>query len=100
VHTPQGIRYTRQGSLKMAMDGRLVTSDGFPVLAARPGGLAASLPADAGAASTAAPPEVIARYINLRDQNGPVSVSDAGEIYVGDRRIAQISVTEFNDRNQ
>ncbi|MGK5087212.1 flagellar hook-basal body complex protein, partial [Bdellovibrionota bacterium FG-2] len=30
VSTPAGIRYTRQGSLKMAMDGRLVTSEGYP----------------------------------------------------------------------
>ena len=42
VSTPQGIRYTRQGSLKVAQDGRLVTSQGYPVLAASPGGLAAA----------------------------------------------------------
>ncbi len=38
VSTPNGVRYTRQGSLKMAMDGRLVTTDGFPVLAASAAG--------------------------------------------------------------
>ena len=41
VSTPDGVRYTRQGSLKVAMDGRLVTNQGYPVLAAQPGGLAA-----------------------------------------------------------
>ena len=40
VSTPTGVRYTRQGRLKMAMDGRLVTTDGYPVLATQPGGLA------------------------------------------------------------
>jgi flagellar basal-body rod protein FlgG len=41
VSTPNGVRYTRQGSLKLAMDGRLVTNEGYPVLSSQPGGLAA-----------------------------------------------------------
>lgn len=32
VHTPDGVRYTRNGSLNLTRDGVLVTKDGFPVL--------------------------------------------------------------------
>ncbi|MCX8043197.1 MAG: flagellar basal-body rod protein FlgF [Desulfobacterota bacterium] len=31
VDTPNGIRYTRQGNFALDQDGRLITSDGFPV---------------------------------------------------------------------
>jgi len=34
VSTPQGERYTRAGSFRMAVDGTLTTPDGFPVLGA------------------------------------------------------------------
>ena len=72
VSTPSGIRYTRQGSLKMSMDGTLVTSEGYPVLAAQPGGLAAAQvqPTGQGGPGTqggvAAGPVSAARFINLR----------------------------------
>ncbi len=110
VSTPEGVRYTRQGSLKMAMDGRLVTSEGYPVLSARPGGLVSALPATTvqpgqggpvtqGGVSAGPSPEVLARFINLRDQQGPVSITEKGELHVGDRLIAQLSVAEFLDPN-
>jgi flagellar basal-body rod protein FlgF len=35
VSTPQGTRFTRLGSLKVGADGKLVTTDGLPVLAAQ-----------------------------------------------------------------
>jgi flagellar basal-body rod protein FlgF len=99
VSTPNGVRYTRQGSLKAAMDGRLVTSEGFPVLAATPGGLAAQpegivQPGQGGLATQGR--VAVERFINLRDR-GPVSISAAGEIYAGDDLIARLSVTEFQD---
>lgn len=95
VSTPQGTRYTRQGSLKMAMDGRLVTNEGYPVLAAQPGGLA-------GADGQGRPETqggVAARFINLRDR-GAISVSESGEIYAGGDLVAKLSVTEFADPNK
>lgn len=111
VSTPSGVRYTRQGSFKVATDGRLVTTDGFPVLASQPGGLAADNPNTAqlvnqlqsgqgrletqGGVSTEA--GLAARFINLRDANGKVSVSPAGEIYSGTELVAKLSVREFND---
>ncbi|MGE5405458.1 MAG: flagellar hook-basal body protein, partial [Candidatus Saccharibacteria bacterium] len=32
IETPDGIRYTRDGSFKLSSDGRLVTTDGYPVM--------------------------------------------------------------------
>ena len=111
VSTPNGTRYTRQGSLKIAMDGRLVTNEGFPVLAAQPGGLAASartpaqplgqggpaangtqggVPAGQSAAQDAA------RFINLQNRIH-VNINPFGEIWAGDELVAKLSVTEFSD---
>jgi flagellar basal-body rod protein FlgG len=102
VSTPQGVRYTRQGSLKLAMDGRLVTSDGNPVLSSQPGGLAqpgqGGLAAQGGAAAGRNPASNdAARFINLRDRGTNFSISDAGEIYAGDELVAKLSVVEFPD---
>lgn len=106
VSTPSGVRYTRQGSLKLAMDGRLVTTEGYPVLAAQPGGLATVLPADAvqpgqGGLTTqggvAAEPALLARQIDLRDRTGQLTIAGNGEVYMGDELIARLSVVEFGD---
>ncbi len=105
VSTPAGIRYTRQGSLKMAMDGRLVTTDGNPVLAAQPGGLAAALPGSnvqsgQGGLLTqggvATEQMNAARAINLRDRSN-ISINEQGEIYSGGELVGKLSVVEFGD---
>jgi flagellar basal-body rod protein FlgF len=111
VNTPYGIRYTRQGSLKMATDGRLVTTEGYPVLASQPGGLAAATPATPaqlgqGGLSTqggvaagqngAMDPALAARFVNVRDR-GPITITEQGEIFAGEDRIAKLSVVEFAD---
>lgn len=88
VSTPQGIRFTRQGSLKVAMDGRLVTNDGYPVLAAQPGGVS-----QPGAASN-----VAQRYISVRDR-GALTINHEGEIYAGDQLVSKLSVQEFKNLN-
>ena len=103
VSTPSGTRYTRHGSLKMATDGRLVTAEGYPVLAAQPGGLAqvANIqPASQRGAEqvTAQDPAVAARFINLRDR-GTISVSESGEVYAGDQLVAKLSIAEFQTQN-
>ncbi len=114
VSTPNGVRYTRQGSLKLAMDGRLVTNEGFPVLSSQPGGLAAQAAILAqqqqqqqnGGALNRAPasaqnnPADAGRFINLRDRGGSLSITGAGEIYSGDQLVAKISVVEFQDANK
>ena len=105
VSTPSGIRYTRQGSLKMATDGRLVTNEGFPVLSAQAGGLAAPAqraPADALSgkpSGTPDDPNIAQRFINLRDR-GTISVTDAGEVYAGDQLVSKLSISEFHDTNK
>ena len=116
VSTPSGIRYTRHGSLKMATDGRLVTAEGYPVLASQPGGLSqiqgqvANVQASSqGGLSTRGgvgaeqglsqpDPSVAARFINLRDR-GTISVGESGEIYAGDQLVAKLSVAEFQTQN-
>ena len=108
VSTPSGVRYTRQGSLKVAMDGRLVTTEGYPVLASNPGGLAAAQPApvrpsqgglttQGGVAVGRNPAQEAARGINLRDRTGPLAITDRGEIYSGEDLVAKLSVVEFQD---
>ncbi len=110
VSTPGGVRYTRHGSLKVAMDGRLVTPDGYPVLASGPGGLAAALPPsdavqpgqggpNATQGGVAAGPQndaaLAARFINLRDRGTNITINESGEIYAGDELVAKLSVVEF-----
>ncbi len=110
VSTPKGVHYTKHGSFKVSTDGRLVTSQGFPVLAAQPGGLASALPPSSvqpnqGGFSTqggvgAEPqttPDVSARYINLSGANAAISIADNGDVYAGDRLVARLGVAEFKD---
>jgi len=82
VSTPSGIRYTRAGSFKMAPDGKLVTTDGYPVLAAD---------GQAGATDPAG------RYINLSGRPGPLHINDSGEVYMNDEKVAQLDVVEFGN---
>lgn len=84
VSTPQGIRYTKAGSFKMANDGKLVTSDGFPVLSAD--GAQGGDPAG--------------RTINLADRQGQVHINDQGDLYMNDELVAKMSVVEFGDLKQ
>ena len=103
VSTPTGPRYTRQGSLHVAADGRLMTSDGNPVLAtaAAPGALTPTTPpaldAQGRVLANTANPSDAARVINLRDRTGPISINEQGELYVGDELVAKLSVVEFTD---
>jgi flagellar basal-body rod protein FlgG len=104
VSTPNGIRYTKQGSLKMAMDGRLVTSEGYPVLSASPLGVAgvppqaANVNAQPGQGGLATQGGVAAeRFINLRDRTGALSITQGGDLYMGEDLVAKLSVSEFQD---
>ncbi len=101
VSTPNGIRYTRQGSLKVASDGRLVTSEGFPVLAAELSGISGAMPSNASSAKTnlasRQSDDIAARFINLKDRGAHFTINSQGEIYAGDERVAKLSVSEFQD---
>ncbi len=118
VSTPTGIRYTRQGSLKLAQDGRLVTSEGYPVLASSPGGLAGAqssstqqgqgglatqggvaagrTPAELAAARAADSATAAARFISLQDR-GRLNINEQGEIYSGTDLVGKLSVVEFQN---
>ena len=103
VSTPNGIRYTRQGSLKLTPEGRLVTLEGYPVMANQPFGLA--LPPGAAPAllpQDALPndPNVVARIINLKDKGTHFLINSQGEIYSEDNLIAKINVAEFQERQK
>ncbi len=112
VSTPQGVRYTRQGSLKMAMDGRLVTSEGHPVLSAQAAGLAGAQPVDGvqpgqggpttqgGVAAGLNSAREAARFINLRDRGTNISIAANGEIYAGEDLVAKLNIVEFQDLKQ
>lgn len=111
VSTPSGVRYTRHGSLKLAMDGRLVTSEGYPVLAAQPGGLAAAQsaastvqPGQGGpstqggvAAGQGAAPEIAARFITVPPDAGRLTITEAGDIYIGQDPAGKLAVVRFED---
>lgn len=109
VATPQGAKYTRHGSFKVAVDGRLVTNEGYPVLLARAGGLAGDTPSSLNAAASggelqsSAPipgsmgdPSSASRFINMKDR-GNISITEKGEIYSGSDLLGQISLVEFQD---
>ena len=122
VSTPTGIRYTRQGSLKVAQDGRLVTSEGYPVLAASPGGLAAAQLASAqqgqgglatqgGVAAGRTPAQIAdekaamqagaaARFISLKDRGTNLAINQQGDLYAGEDLIGKLSVVEFQKPEQ
>jgi flagellar basal-body rod protein FlgF len=101
VNTPQGIRYSRQGSLKVAADGRLVNSQGYPVLAATPdtgaGGTNLSNSPIPGGPAGGTLPNVAGRYINLRDRGTYLTISDQGEIFDRDDLVAKLNVVEFKN---
>jgi flagellar basal-body rod protein FlgF len=88
---PQGVRYTRHGSLKLSPEGMLVTTEGFPVLG--PGARQ-----EAGA-----PPvpreELMARAIRVdtAQPGGKLTITNNGTIYQGRTEIGQLSVAEFVD---
>lgn len=112
VATPTGAKYTRHGSFKVAVDGRLVTNEGYPVLSSRAGGLAAGQAPTAITAAPIAPtgelasgapipgslsdPTVAARFINLKDR-GNISITDKGEVYSGPDLVGSLGLVEFTE---
>jgi flagellar basal-body rod protein FlgF len=90
VLSPQGVRYTRQGSLRINQEGSLVTTDGFPVL--NSGGQ------EAAGGAPVPREELLARAIQLNPaQGGKVTITTDGRIFQGQQEAAQLSVVEFID---
>ncbi len=92
VATPQGIRYTRAGSFKMSPEGRIETSDGYPVLSA---GSTTDVGADEPVRGPAS--DTAGRYINILGREGPVHINEKGEMYVGEEKVADLSLVDFSD---
>ncbi len=79
VLTPNGVRYTRQGSFSIGADGRLVTQNGFPVLSRGEG--SAQDPA--------------ARAIRLGQ--GPVDITNEGTILQNGNPVGTLGIQEFHE---
>lgn len=76
VSTPGGVRWTRAGNMKIDASGRLVTKEGFPVLAAGNGD-----------------PE--SRTIQV-GQVQKLSIGELGDLFSDGNRIAQLAVVDIN----
>lgn len=83
VLTPQGIRYTRNGSFTLSKDGELVTSNGFKLLTKKAEG------------EEIAPEE---RILKLPTSER-ISVSKEGEIFNKTGLVANMSLVEFKDNH-
>lgn len=73
VQTPQGTRYTRNGTFAKSVRGQLVTSDGYQVLGQNG-------PITVG--------------------NGKMSVSEDGRIFVGNNEVGKLNMVEFDNDKQ
>jgi flagellar basal-body rod protein FlgF len=80
VLTPQGPRLTRKGTLSLSAEGKLITTDGLPVLKAAPPGSQATAES---------------RTVTL----GPdaVTFTQQGDIYQNGQNLGKLSLVEFED---
>lgn len=108
VLTPSGIRHTRAGNFSISPEGKLVTINGFPVLASAKelpqnsrwrelsttGRVLASSPDVESPSVKELPPEE--RTITLGQ--GRVEILPDGTLNQGGRRVAKLSIDEFFER--
>jgi flagellar basal-body rod protein FlgF len=71
VQAPQGVRYTRNGSLILTSKSILATTDGFPLLGER------NLPITLGP--------------------GQIYINESGEVFLNDTRINKLKIVSFGD---
>ncbi len=76
VATPEGVRWTRNGSLQLDNNGRLVTKDGYAVLREGNG-------------------DPAQRAIVLSGRN--VTISQSGEIFDGGNNLGKLALVEFQN---
>ena len=74
VQTPDGIRYTRDGSFTLNRDGYLVTTEGYFVLGENG-------------------PIQIA-------QNGDININQQGEVFVNEQMVGRLNIVTFQQINQ
>jgi flagellar basal-body rod protein FlgF len=70
VHTPEGVRYTRNGSFAVSRDGVLASKDGFPVMGEKG--------------------DILVRA-------GEFRVNDSGEVWQDKHLVDRIQLFRFND---
>ncbi len=87
VLTPNGVRYTRNGSFSMTREGTVVNSQGFPLLS--------RVPAELLANKDAPVPGPEERKITVLGNK--VSVNLQGELYVDGQKMADLALAEFKD---
>jgi flagellar basal-body rod protein FlgG len=76
IGTPEGVRWTRNGSLQIDNNGRLVTKEGYPVLREGNG-------------------DPAQRAITLSGRN--VTISQSGEVFDGGNNLGKLAVMEFQN---
>ena len=74
IQTPQGARYTRQGTFQLNQSGQLQTAEGFPVLG------------DAG------PIQILG--------NGVIRIDDTGHIAMDGVEVGRLKMVDFKDRQK
>ena len=79
ILTPNGIRYTRRGSLSLSSDGQLVTDKGHRVLGLPGGG------------------QAVAEEGVIRLRPGKVAINHQGEVFIDGDPVARLSLVEFKD---
>lgn len=89
ILTPQGVRYSRKGSLTLNAEGKLVNDQGHYVLSK---GAPPVINPD-GSMQLTTPPE--SRTITVG--NNRLAISLGGEVFAGNNKIADLSMVEFND---
>lgn len=79
VLTPEGIRLTRNGSFTVSEDGKLVTKEGFPVLAS----------------GNQDPSQ---RQLNVENRRN-ITVSYDGEVFANGQRVGELSLVDVPDHD-
>ena len=74
VLTPQGLRWTRNGSMQIDNNGRLVSKEGFPVLKEGQN-------------------EPAQRVIQLQNRN--VTIAASGEVFDGGNNLGKLAISDF-----
>jgi flagellar basal-body rod protein FlgG len=72
IETPEGLRYTRDGSFQVNSDGRLVTTNGYPVMGTN-------------------------GYIDL---NGDITVDEKGNVTSNGENVGTLNIVTFTDPKQ
>ncbi|RZA08623.1 MAG: flagellar hook-basal body protein [Proteobacteria bacterium] len=94
VLAPEGVRLSRQGTMRMNHEGTLVTNEGFPVLG--PATKAGAAPGIEGEPRS----DLMARTIKLDPgASTKVSITTDGKIFQGGQEIGELSVVEVVDQN-